>query len=85
MLKEPCVGYENKMKELREKMCITTEELSLLTETELRIIEKLENGQLHPSDDFIERLANVFQMNPFEVKKYIWCEEDQNECITELR
>ena len=37
-------------------------------------------SKIHPSDYLIEKLANALQMNPFEIKKYIWCKEDSLDC-----
>jgi len=83
MLNEPCSGYGIKIQELREKLGMTTSELALLLKTDEKTVERLELSKIHPTDYFIEKIATALNVNPFELKNYIWCDRDSvDECIT---
>ncbi|MBZ5753068.1 MULTISPECIES: multiprotein-bridging factor 1 family protein [Metabacillus] len=84
MLNEPCLGYGLKIQEMRERLGLTRSELGLLTKTDENVIIKLELSKIHPSDYFIETIATAFNVNPFELKKSIWCNQELDQCRAEL-
>lgn len=81
MWNKPCDGYGTKLVELREAVGISSEELAFLIGTDINFIKNVEMSKAHPSEYFIKKLANTFQMDPTELKKYIWCEEGSKECV----
>lgn len=80
MIKEPCLNYGEKIQELRVQMGLTLQELAFITETNEMTIRNLEKSFVHPTNHFIEKVANALNVNPFELKTVIWCEQELEKC-----
>lgn len=55
------------VKKLREQTKITREKLSLALEFENSYISKLENGRINITIDKLDKIANYFKINTFEL------------------
>lgn len=76
---QPCEAYGIRIKEFRKNKGLTRLQLAKLVDIREEMIENLEMSKSHPSDHIIEKMAAVFQINPFDLKKYIWCDQESSE------
>ncbi len=80
MINKPCSNYGTKIQTIRERLGITRSQLALMTETNETMVINLEKSIVHPTDYFIDKVAIALNLSPFELKNYIWCDQEMEEC-----
>ncbi|WP_163100326.1 helix-turn-helix domain-containing protein [Peribacillus alkalitolerans] len=79
MLKKPCKEYGAFIQLERERKKLTREKFSVLIRTNLYMVDRLEKGEVYPTDSLIENLSKVLDI-PFQVlKTIIWSEPTQRD------
>ncbi len=64
-----------KVRNLRNRKGFSQEELAERSELSLRTIQRIENGETIPRGDTLQRLANVFDVNPEEITDWTVIED----------
>lgn len=80
MWNKPCVGYGLKIQEMREKKGLTRSGLAKILGSTETMMENLELSKCHPTIYFIKELAMALNTNTNELKKFIWCDQESEEC-----
>lgn len=83
MLYTPCKDYGVFIQQYRLKAGLSIEQLAELTSTTVWFMKQTEEGNVYPTESYMDQLSRILNIPYFELKTKIWCNPPQQPCPQE--